>query len=70
MLLLREADVPVLSEYPFYKVFRLQDDVDYSNDTNQYRRLADAFRECPDIVALSEDENVYVVNLEDEGDLK
>ena len=65
-----DDDVPVLSEYPFYKVFRLQDDVDYSNDTNQYRRLADAFRECPDIVALSEDENVYVVNLEDEGGLK
>jgi hypothetical protein len=43
-----------------YKRFRLEDDAD------QYRRLADAFRGCPNIAAMSEDENIYIVNTMEE----
>jgi hypothetical protein len=62
----KRSCVGVEDEVSFYKVFRLQDDVGHSNDTNQYRRLADAFRGCPDIATMSKDENVYVVNAVDE----
>ena len=55
-----------IQEESNYKTFRFQDDLDYSNDTEQHRRLADAFYGCPDIAALSKDEDVYVVNAFDE----
>ena len=55
-----------INEGVVYKVFPLQNDFDYSNDSDQYMRLSNAFRECPDITTISEEENVFAVNTLDE----
>jgi len=49
-----------------YKTFRDQEHVGYDKDIDSYKRLTESFRECPDVTALSEQEDMYIVNTDDE----
>jgi hypothetical protein len=46
----------------WFMTFRVRGYVDYSKDVDQYARLTESFSECPDVMAISEKEDMYIVN--------